>query len=1378
MKFCPDEQNEWVRHFKWPRYWIPIDKEPSSISPFLIDPDAKYGAIFSGGAKRLADLSAKPFLILIGEPAAGKTTAVRDAISEEVLTSSENARDERVRVDTRGESTRSDLWSMLDEAIAGRSDGELFIDGIDECPLSNVALAISQWISSRCPATLGLRILCRTSAFTPSFRDELLSAATSRGNEAAIWKLAPLREADVDEIARDFGFDADDFKKEIGRVGAWPFAAMAGRLSAMAATFANRKRLADSQWEMFEEEVLALCQQERDATGPDHLKPKLGSKDTVDLLSRIAATSIFCGASLIWTRVERDSPEGDLRIFDVADRSGDDRWDDLSAEEAEVFRVLGLAPLTPTSRPGEVTWRHRQTAEFLAARYLINRGVSQRQIKQLILDSVHGRVPPQLHGVAAMLGSKKSDILRLIAVKDPHVALRADLQAASERDRQFVADRLLTLTEADSLTYWEYSSPGLYSRLQNSMLAESILRILANREDNSEARRLAASIAEEISMPETFEALREIAADTSEPVRLRIEAVQAIGRWDSDNSFDCLRALTLRPDPEDKDSDIKGCALRALWPAKLKTSEVLTELTHPTKFDHLGYYRGFVDDDFVPGISDSDIPLALTWALNLPLPERINGFKECLQKLISRAYTLARQETVRQPLARLILSFAEADYSWNDWPWIEEENQLSYKDRRALASSILALAPDANWKIDRFTAGSRGLLTNEDFGPLLDEAVAGGDRSTSALRMAMLLFVNDPPHVDAVLTRLNRSEEFDTQFAFLWKPIPIASEEARAMRKHFKEQDQWRIQREDRQAKRRRQPDPTRKVRKFLTECEKGKPQSYWQVEYWLRFDQDDHVIQHESFTDVTNLPGWKLIDEKTQARIISAAWNYISQEQDHPDQWINKESWYRPDMAGYRAIRLMVSLDRPVPADHFRKWAVAIAVFRSDSSELHDCIVSEAFAVAEDRMTDVFLGHLDHEAREHGYPHFPRSLADRFAGELGNKALELSKGWSAKPQILALEELVQAGNAEALTQLRQRFAKEQDSSVRLELALLLIRIGDSSDWALLWEAIQASEEFGIALVGHIATIGFRHAARISNVLTAEACEAFYSWIEARFPSTEDVRPIGAHSPGLRESIQDFRNALLRSLQEAGTVEAVAALERLKELHPDHDWLFRVLLSARITFVEKTWLWLKPAELRSLLTTFRRTLARHDTELLAAVQQSIEHLQEHLYATGMAWQLWDERESGWKPKAEERFSDFVSDWLSQDLRQFGVVSNREIVARKGERFDIHVEVISQSAVRTVHARVIVEAKLSTNSREVWKAMESQLLNRYMKRAGVVAGLYLIGFTYCDALPEPHRRSPKVRGLESWIKFFEEQAGALQSDGAVVESRVLDIGIKA
>src|SRR5262249_10672532 len=63
--------------YAWRRYWHPADAQPKlDNSGYFYDPEAEWGHIFNPEARLLSELDDMRCLILLGEPGAGKSTAV------------------------------------------------------------------------------------------------------------------------------------------------------------------------------------------------------------------------------------------------------------------------------------------------------------------------------------------------------------------------------------------------------------------------------------------------------------------------------------------------------------------------------------------------------------------------------------------------------------------------------------------------------------------------------------------------------------------------------------------------------------------------------------------------------------------------------------------------------------------------------------------------------------------------------------------------------------------------------------------------------------------------------------------------------------------------------------------------------------------------------------------------------------------------------------------------------------------------------------------------------------------------------------------------------------------------------------------------------
>lgn len=142
--------------------------------------------------------------------------------------------------------------------------------------------------------------------------------------------------------------------------------------------------------------------------------------------------------------------------------------------------------------------------------------------------------------------------------------------------------------------------------------------------------------------------------------------------------------------------------------------------------------------------------------------------------------------------------------------------------------------------------------------------------------------------------------------------------------------------------------------------------------------------------------------------------------------------------------------------------------------------------------------------------------------------------------------------------------------------------------------------------------------------------------------------------------------------------------------------------------------------------------------------------------------------------------------LDEDLKQKGVIVNREVEIRrgertgKGERTDIHVAAISRGSSGEEYDRVsvIIEAKGCWN-KDLNLAMKTQLVDRYLKDNRCQHGLYLVGWFNCDQWDDNDYRkqqTPKL-SIEEARKQFEAQAAELSQSDVQVKAFVMNTALR-
>src|SRR5205814_2148870 len=139
-----------------------------------------------------------------------------------------------------------------------------------------------------------------------------------------------------------------------------------------------------------------------------------------------------------------------------------------------------------------------------------------------------------------------------------------------------------------------------------------------------------------------------------------------------------------------------------------------------------------------------------------------------------------------------------------------------------------------------------------------------------------------------------------------------------------------------------------------------------------------------------------------------------------------------------------------------------------------------------------------------------------------------------------------------------------------------------------------------------------------------------------------------------------------------------------------------------------------------------------EDDLLDAVKDSLGRFQKKLQAEETAvLDVWNEPKKGHKkvytPKDEDRFASVVARHFNDDLRGRGIIVNREVKVREGERTDIYADASAADGTRIT---VVVEAKGCWNP-GLRSDMKDQLAERYLLDARTTRGLYLVGWFVCD-----------------------------------------------
>ena len=191
---------------------------------------------------------------------------------------------------------------------------------------------------------------------------------------------------------------------------------------------------------------------------------------------------------------------------------------------------------------------------------------------------------------------------------------------------------------------------------------------------------------------------------------------------------------------------------------------------------------------------------------------------------------------------------------------------------------------------------------------------------------------------------------------------------------------------------------------------------------------------------------------------------------------------------------------------------------------------------------------------------------------------------------------------------------------------------------------------------------------------------------------------------------------------------------------------------------------------------------QNGNQLLDVVIESLMHLERKLQGeTPASPFLWDRLGETFRPKDESLLCDFVKLHLEDDLKQRGVVVNREVQIHRGERTDIHITAVTPGQTKDSYdsITVIIEAKGCWHP-ELDTAMGTQLCGQYLDNNDCQHGLYLVGWFNCNLWDKKDYRkagTPNVT-LEELRKQLGSQAANLSTNGRVIKSYVIDAALSS
>ena len=1049
---------------------------------------------------------------------------------------------------------------------------------------------------------------------------------------------------------------------------------------------------------------------------------------------------------------------------------------------------------------------HQVTHKFLRRPQIKN--TSRQHKRQLLQHSDgSGKIVPQLRETALWLAGVDEQFFDLLMDVDPEMLVRADFAKGSEVRKEGLLRRLLACFDDGTITP-DRDLRWLWGRVGTAGV-EQIVEPYLEKRHSEDARRAAIVIARECKATGLGPHIARIALDPTENDNLRSEAAAAVYHIGENNSRLALKPLIFGDVGSDPEDTLKGYALRCNWPDNMSATELFTALTPQKKPHFMGSYKAFLESEVTAGLRPHDSPKSIEWAGNYA------GGRDpfdVLGKLAGRVLGFWAHMLEVPGVVDLL-----APTLFKQWKLHFELDSVrgvivmaGNEARRRLARALLPISVQDEYRL--LATIEICSLGDHDLEWLLNEFLREDNAALKqylADLIGRLLTSRDVQAWDATLAASNEDEVLRSAIRGSVGPVLLDSEDA----------SRWREWEALRSASVQDQPQPQAEIedpltvvrRIFLCTC----PSSFYQLFHY--FAGSGFSWAPSPIVDL-----WETLDGQLKQGTLAAASAYLLTR-----PIVGGPLWWRERtmtwniLAGYAALYILALRTPEVLQgltsgdwDFWTRVILAEQMGPGDDASRDDGARNVLLSNAYEHSKAVFLATLSDlvEADDERFQTTSAldSLGSFWNDDIGELVVQfLRRPLRPKTFQALLASALRRGVSDAAA-LAENLAggpvthggpdREKAIIAAIELASY-----EPSRWPSLWGVLRADQQLGMDLLNYVASQDYFNLGFAAN-LDDESLADLYLWIAERVDLEQDwFAESNSYTDDQR--VARWSNTIMGYLARRGTLESCYAIRRIVAALPQYGGLRGTLKEAEERTRRAHWVPFAPAMVVEIASNPKTRLVRNGVELLELIEESLQRLEVELQgATPTAETLWDgnprelndqywrEAQSKgapkpprlFRPKKEGSLSDSVKKHLERDLRDSGIVLNREVQirpplgAKQGETTDIYVDVMVPTIQAGVKERLsaVVEVKGCWN-RDVKTDMETQLANRYMNESGIYCGLYLVGWYECMLWDHnDYKWGDRLKlSLAEARTFFAQQAQHLTKDHRQLRSFVLDVRLR-
>jgi hypothetical protein len=1336
----------------------------------LDDYTPEAGSADASGAIPLVSLRSRSASLVLGEPGAGKSTALRRLRS--VLIEEGTVVH---LVDLKDCHSDLSLERAFDQIDTHHRDhegrGVLLIDSVDEAPglIRNYVRFLENRLSVLIDGGWNIIAVCRT-AETVRALDDLFENL----QRDAIHVLLPLRRSDIKAIAESEGIDATEFAEQVRRRRLDSLAAIPFTLNLLCRVYQVDSAFPASREEVFERAVALITAEESvDGYTPDQngnfepIRQRLAAE-------RLAGFAAICELSGFGLFHVGESSAGEPTETVI----GEETYDGLSFDlENHDFQRLLRTPLFADSGPNERQFAHRRLRDFLAARFITRQRLDLSQVRSIIVvTDGEMTVPPQMVDIATWLVALRPDEFDWLISADPFSLVRNriadDLPQLSAR---LVGEMLDRAPEIDQLLSWRDDLSGL----EHENLTAQIGRGLAESE---QTQVLALRILRDSYVVGLEDALADCVEDQARSIRVRKLAIEVLSQREVEDRLARIQPLHDGFFDSDAYAELRGAVLEAMWPEHLTISQLLALLIRPPD-NFIGGYTLFLqrlERDLSPELARALVNWGSLAAQATEVAGAPRRSGRHLRALVDKAIEILAASSALTAIDESAIATILIERLQRDRDKLPiDRSRMPPASFRRLISAVVSSRSDDNfaWYSLLRASDARGdrLLGRDDLDWTSERALAVSESPEFLTWMELIdRLLDSSKPADQLWAWEQRGGPLWSGLRYRFDPVELNSDFARrsaeswrAMNRADEDTDQHGMS-----------ADEYLSTLHRLLESTREQPHQFWNLSRWLDVDFGAGRYNHSFEPDLLRLPGVDLLGDGAASTVLRLADSYLRSDPPLPSR-LRRNTVYYHLRAAYQALHTL-AVHEPQTLDHIspQAWgALSTAMLEfplggggESEHAVRVGLLNRAQARTPegfDAAVSAFLRRLADGRGESSSIADLKGLTGQTSPPLLRRAIR-NKEVFDRHQVFQL--YLETAATDASGWARRRLASSTDVTEMAILLGSLLEHEASSGFSLLTELLAERGDLASAVILEVASRERYGQNRMHQVEPHVRIQIFELLVDL-FPPSQESFETGVHAVTPREDLAEWRQGLLNSVVRAGTREGMLSVIDLSQRRPDlHlEW---AVASARESFRVNGWLPLSVAELRLVLARSGARLARSNSDVLSLVVDALDEIQEWLTGeTPQAFALWDVGPGFRSPKDENRISDWYCHALRIVLDRAGLIINREVEVRNtsgrgvGHRQDVRIEV--RDRTNGEHYVTVVEVKGIWNS-GVRTNLMSQLVDDYLVRGGLTHGIYLVAmFSPSSMVGVPSKQAASRRNVRGLRETLDNQATSVAPALSVV-----------